>query len=61
MFKVNNEDIGKASLASFGVFTVNFEHISHFFLVVLLLNFNTYMLGGQFFYKRITLQESRNE
>ena len=30
-----------------GVFTVNFEHISHFFLVFLLLTLNKQMLAGK--------------
>ena len=33
MFRVNNKDTKKTS----GVFIVNFEHISHLFLVFLLL------------------------
>ena len=32
-----------------GVFIVNFEHISHFFLVFLLLTLNKYVLGGRSF------------
>ena len=34
------------SLTSFGVFIVNFEHISHLFLVFLLLTLNKLMLAG---------------
>ena len=37
MFKVNNENTKWRHWSSSGVFIVNFEHISHFFLVFLLL------------------------
>ena len=36
MFKVNNKDTSRRS----GVFIVNFEHVSHLFLVFLLLTLN---------------------
>ena len=39
MFKVNNADNGKMSLAFYYVFIVNFENISHIVLVFLLLTF----------------------
>ena len=39
MFKVNNKDT-RATLRRYGVFIVNFEHISHFVLVFLLLTLN---------------------
>ena len=39
MFEVNNNDTRTTPLARFGVF-VNFEPISHLFLVFLLLNLN---------------------
>ena len=44
MFKVNNKDTRMTPMAKrhscrSGVFIVNFEHISHFFLVFLLLTF----------------------
>ena len=35
----------------FGVFIVNNEHISHYFLVFLLLTLNNYMLAGIIFYE----------
>ena len=35
----------------FGVFIVNNEHISHLFLVFLLLTLNNYMLAGIIFYE----------
>ena len=41
MFKVNNKN------SRSGVFIVNSEHISHLFLVILLLNLNKYMLVGR--------------
>ena len=37
MFKGNNKDTIRTTMASFGVFVVNFEHISHIVLVFLLL------------------------
>ena len=40
MSKVNNKITRTRSMTSFGVFTVNFEHISHLFLVFLLLTLN---------------------
>ena len=40
MFKVNNKNTSTTSLIR------NFEHILHLFLVLLLLNFNKYMLAG---------------
>ena len=47
MFKVNNQNKRTTSVTSSGVFTVNFEHISHHFLVFLLLTFNKKILGGK--------------
>ena len=40
MFKVNKKTPKRRNLCRFGVFIVNFEHISHFFLVLLLLTLN---------------------
>ena len=42
MFKVNNKNT-----KTFGVFIVNFEYISHNFLVFLLLTLKKYMLEGK--------------
>ena len=41
MFKVNN----KATRTTSGVFIVNFDHISHLFLVFLWLTLNKYVLA----------------
>ena len=41
MFKVSNKNIRRCS----GVFTVNFEHMSHLVLVFLLLTLNMYFAG----------------
>ena len=38
-----------------GIFIVNFEHISHLFLEFLLLTLNKQMLGGYFFFSKLTL------
>ena len=49
MFKVHNKDIRTTSMrlmTSSGVFIVNFEDISHLFLVFLLLNLNMLMFTG---------------
>ena len=40
MFKVNNKDTSTTSWRRSGVFILNFEHISHLFLVFLLLTLN---------------------
>ena len=40
MFTVNNKDIRTTSWHRSGVFIVNFDHISHVFLVFLLLTLN---------------------
>ena len=45
MFKINNKDTRTTSTVS-RVFTVNFEHISHLFLVFLLLTLNRKMFVG---------------
>ena len=42
MFKANNKDTRRR----FGVFTVIFEHISHLFLMFLLLTLSKLMLAG---------------
>ena len=44
MFKVNNKGT-KTTSVTFGVFIVNFEHISHLFLVFLLLDLNIKMFS----------------
>ena len=55
LFKVNNKNSRKRyeicskltiKTLVFGVYIVNFEHISHLFLVFLLLTLNTQMLAG---------------
>ena len=46
MFKVNNKNTRVASLMPFWCFIVNFEHISHLFLVFLLLTLNKLMSAG---------------
>ena len=52
MLKVNNKDIKTSSMTSSsvftssGVFVVNFEHISHPFLVFFLLPLNRYSFPG---------------
>ena len=43
MFKVNNKT---PEGRHFGVFIVNFEYISHFFLVLLLLTLSMYLFSG---------------
>ena len=40
MFKVDNKDTRMMPIAPFGIFVVNFEHISHLDLVFLLLTLN---------------------
>ena len=45
MFKVNNKSTRRRQWRRSGGFIVNFEHISHFFLVFLLLTFNKYKLA----------------
>ena len=45
MFKVNNKDTRTTSLALFGVFTANFEHISHLVLVFAIFNFEHVIVG----------------
>ena len=40
MFKVNNKDTRQRQRRRFGDFIGNFEHISHLFLVLLLLTLN---------------------
>ena len=52
LFKVNDRNIRKGANIRkgqwrySGVFIVNFEHISHFFLMFLLLTWNEWMLAG---------------
>ena len=53
LFKVNNrnnrkrcEICSKLTIKTPGVFIVNFKHISHLFLLFLLLTLNKYMLAG---------------
>ena len=46
MFKVYNKNTGTTSIRRSGVFIVNFEHISHLFLVFLLLILNKSILAG---------------
>ena len=47
MFKINKKNVFKVnkSLTSFWCFFVDFEHISHLFLVFLLLTLNKEMLS----------------
>ena len=45
MFKVNNKDTRTTPWGRSGVFLVNFEHISHLVLVVLLLTFEHVIAG----------------
>ena len=45
MLKVNNKNTKTKSWRRFGAFIVNFEHISHSFLMLLLLSLNKYMLA----------------
>ena len=48
MLKVNNEDTRTTPGVNFEhIFIVNFEHISHFALVFLLLTLNMYLLTGK--------------
>ena len=46
MFKVNNKNTTMTSIRCSSAFIVNFENISHLFLVFLLLTFNNLMLSG---------------
>ena len=46
MFKVNNEDTRTMSRTSSNVFVVNFEHISHLFLIFLFLALNKYLFDA---------------
>ena len=46
MFNVNNQGIRMTSITSFWCFTVNTEHISHLFLVLLLLAMTMYLFAG---------------
>ena len=46
MFKVSNKDTTRTTPSS-GVFIVNFEHISHFVLVFLLLTLSRKMSAGK--------------
>ena len=55
MFKVNNKNTKTTGMSSSGVFIVNFEYISHLFLVFLLLNLIKHMLAG-----RPTFPSNRN-
>ena len=47
MFKLTIKTPERRHWRRFGVFIVNSEHISHLFLVILLLNLNKYMLVGR--------------
>ena len=53
MFKVNNKNTITTPECRSGVFIVNFEHISHLFLVFLLLTLNMQTLAGLFFLQNI--------
>ena len=46
MFEVNNKTLERSDWRHSGVFIVNFEHISHFVLVFLLLALNKLMSAG---------------
>ena len=46
MFKVNNKNTKMMSKVNNKNTTANFEHISHLFVVFLLLTLNKYMLAG---------------
>ena len=46
MFNVNNQGIRMTSITPFWCFTVNIEHISHLFLVLLLLAMTMYLFAG---------------
>ena len=46
MFKVNNKTPERRRWRHFGVFIVNFEHISHLVLVSLLLTLNMSLPAG---------------
>ena len=45
MFKVNNKDTKTMPLMPFGVFIVNFEHISQLFSSVSIVNFEHVIAG----------------
>ena len=47
MSKVNNKDVGTTPLSRFGVFFINFEHISQLALVFLLLTLNMQLPTGK--------------
>ena len=52
MFKVNHRDTRMISFTSLWcLLMVTFEHISHFFPVLLLLTFDRHMFGGEVFLK----------
>ena len=46
MFKINIKETGTRSWRHSGVFVVNFKHISHLFLVFLLLTLNMQLPAG---------------
>ena len=46
MFKVNNEDTKLSQWRRPDVFIVNFEHVSHLVLVILLLTMSVHLLAG---------------
>ena len=52
MFKVNNKNTRTTSSTS-GAFIVNFEHILHVFLVILLLTLNKKMLASYLPYEKL--------
>ena len=49
MFEVDNKDIRTRHFCRSSVFIVNFEHISHLFLVLLLLTLNRLMFAGLYY------------
>ena len=51
MFKASNKDTRTTSITSFWGLTVKFEHISHLFLVFLLLTLSVYLGTGQICWK----------
>ena len=56
MFKVNNKDTRTMPLASFGVFIVNFEHISHLVLMFLV---NIEQVNADWVFYEFDLKSSR--
>ena len=54
LFKVNNRDTDQRQWPRSGVFIINFEQISHFVLVLPLLNFNEFMPVGSLFVRNIS-------